>query len=196
MGIDTHGREAVDAGMSVVHRLPDGGTMADLSKPKTPHDPWFIGFPFLAAPRSAGSARRERRRSSWLIALGCRLRRTAIDRELAAGADPDSSECRHLRASQLTSEGNREALAGAYERLLDAATSFPPLDVLPVNWRAVRAARPRLERLAHRLRKDRGVRAQGVARARLLLTDQNTALHVRDPDSRLTDEVRSTLALL
>jgi hypothetical protein len=170
--------------------------MADLGKHKTSHDPWFIGFPFLPAPRTAASARHERLRSSWLIALRCRLRRTALDRELAAGADPDSSECRHMRASQLTSESNREALAAAYERLLHAATSFPPLDVLPVNWRAVRAARPRLERLAQRLREDHGVRAQGVARARLLLTDGDWALHVKDRDSRLMDEVRSTLALL
>jgi hypothetical protein len=170
--------------------------MANLNEHKTSHDPWFIGFPFLPAPNGAGSARGELRRSSWLIALRCRLRRTAIDRQLAAGADPDSSECRHMRASQLTSESNREALAAAYERLLHAATSFPPLDVLPVNWRAVRAATPRLERLAERLREDRCVRAQGVARARLLLTDRDTALHVKDRDTRLMDEVRSTLALL
>ena len=170
--------------------------MADLSKNKTPRDPWFIGFPFLPEPRRAGSARRERRRSSWLIALRCRLRRKVIDRELAAGADPESSDCRHMRASQLTSESNRESLAAAYERLLRAATSFPPLDVLPVNWRAVRAARPRLERLAERLREDRGVRAQGVARARLLLADRDTALHDKDRESRLMDEVRSMLALL
>ena len=106
-------------------------------------------------------------RSSWLTALRCRLRRNAVDRELAAGADPDSSECRHLRASELTGESNRKALAAAYERHIVAATSSPPLDVLPVNWRGVRAATPRLDRLAQSLREDPGVRVQGVARARL-----------------------------
>ena len=170
--------------------------MADLSKHKASHDPWFIGFPFLPATPVAGAARHEPLRSSWLIALRCRLHRNVIDRQLAAGADPDSSQCRHMRAAQLTSESNREALATAYERLLCAATGFPRLDVLPVNWRAVCAARPRLERLAERLREDCGIRAQGVARARLLLTDPDTALNVKDRDSPLMDEVRSTLALL
>lgn len=135
-------------------------------------------------------------RSLRLTALRCRLRRNAIDRELAAGADPDSSECRHLRASELTGESNRKALAAAYERHIVAATSFPPLDVVPVNWRGVRAATPRLDRLAQRLREDRGVRAQGVARARLLLADGDSALHDKDDDSGLVHEVRSTLALL
>lgn len=135
-------------------------------------------------------------RSSWLTALGCRLRRNAVDRELAAGADPDSSECRHLRASELTGESNRQALAVAYERHIVAATSSPPLDVVPVNWRGVRAATPRLDRLAQRLREDPGVRAQGVARARLLLTDRKSALYDKGDDSGLVHEVRSTLALL
>jgi hypothetical protein len=131
-----------------------------------------------------------------LTALRCRLRRNAIDKELAAGADPDSGECHHRRASELTSESNRQALAAAFERHLAAATSFPPLDVLPVNWHGVRAATPRLERLVKRLREDPGVRVQGIARARLLLTDADSALYAKDDDTRLADEVRSTLALL
>ena len=171
--------------------------MTDLNQHKSSNSPWFIGFPFLPAPqRSGGFPKREPLRSSWLIALRCRLRRNAIDRELAAGADPDSSECRHLRAAELTGERNRQALAAAYERHLFAATSFPPHDVVPVNWRGVRAARPRLDRLAHRLREDPCVRAQGVARARLLLTDGDSALYATDDGLSLGDEVRWTLALL
>ncbi len=169
--------------------------MTDLSERKPAHSPWLMGFPFLPAPRTP-NAGREPLRSSWLTALRCRLRRNAIDRELAAGADPESSECRHLRASQLTTQSNREALAAGYERLLAAATTFPPLDMLPVNWRGVRAATARLDRLAQRLREGGPVSAQGVARARLLLTDRDGALHDRVSDSRLRDEVRSTLALL
>lgn len=170
--------------------------MTDLIKHRSSYNPWIIGFPFLPPPRTPGEPpRREPLRSSWLIALRCRLRRNAIDRELAAGADPDSSECRHLRAAELTVASNREALAAAYERLLVAATSFPPLDVVPANWSGVRAAKPRLEHLARRLRGDSGVRAQAVARARLLLTERDSALHTKD-DLSLVDEVRSTLALL
>jgi RecB family endonuclease NucS len=65
-----------------------------------------------------------------------------------------------------------------------------------VNWRGVRAATPQLERLVERLREDPGVRVQGIARARLLLTDADSALYAKDDDLRLADEVRSTLALL
>jgi hypothetical protein len=131
-----------------------------------------------------------------LIALRCRLRRNAIDQELAAGADPESSECRHLRASELTAQSNRQALAAAYERHIAAATRFPQLDVVRVNWRGVRAATPRLVHLARRLREDPRLRAQGVARARLLLTDRDSALYAKGDDLSLVNEVRSTLALL
>jgi hypothetical protein len=169
--------------------------MSDLTKHKSSHHPWTTGFPFLWVPRTpSGLPLRERR--SWLIALRCRLRRKAIDKELAAGADPDSTECRHLRASELTGQRNRHALAAALERHIAGAATIPPLDVLPVNWRGVRAASPRLDRLAQRLREDPRVRTQGVARVQLLLTDGESALYAKDRDTSLVDEVRSTLALL
>jgi hypothetical protein len=57
-----------------------------------------------------------------LVALRCRLRRNAIDTELAAGVDPDSSECHHRRTVELTAESTRQALAAAVERHLAAAT--------------------------------------------------------------------------
>lgn len=158
--------------------------------------PSFMGFPFLPVPRLAERfPDGEKRKRGWLVALRCRMHRSAIDRELADGADPDASDCRHLRAAQLTSRSNREALASAYERLLKAATSFPQLEIVPVNWRAIRKATPRLTHLAARLRQDRSVRVHGVARATLLLNDPEGPLYAKE-DSRLVDEVRSTLALL
>jgi hypothetical protein len=176
---------------------PRWRAMTDLTKPSSSYNPWISGFPLLSPPATPdGSRTRAPIRGSWLIALRCRLRRNAVDRELAVGADPDSSECRHRRASELTGDSNRKALADAYERHIVAATSFPPLDVVPVNWSGVRAATPRLDRLAQRLREDPGVRAQGVARARLLLTDGDSVLYAKDDDMGLVDEVRSTLALL
>jgi hypothetical protein len=126
----------------------------------------------------------------------CQLRRRSIDRELAAGADPESSECLHRRASALTRESDRHALAAAYERHLNASMNSPQLDVLRVNWPAVRAASPRLERLVQRLREDPGVTPRGVARARLLLADRDSPLYVQGDTMRFEDEVRSTLALL
>ena len=170
--------------------------MTDLTKHRSSYNPWIIGFPHLPAPRAPGEDRpRERGRSSWLVALRCRLRKNSIDRELAAGTNPDSSDCRHLRAAQLTAASSRRSLADAYERHIAAATRSPQLDVIGINWSAVRAATTRLEHLVRRLRNDPRVRAQGVARARLLLTEGDSALHAKD-DLSLIDEVRSTLALL
>ena len=171
--------------------------MTDLTKFRSEYNPWIIGFPSLPGWRRTpgGQPGRDPLRS-WYTALRCRLRRNTIDRALAAGADPESSECRHMRAAELTAASNRNALAAAYERHVVAATSDPPLEVLPVNWSGVRAATPRLELLAKRLREDPRVRAQGVARARLFLADGESALYDKSDDLRLVHEVRSTLALL
>jgi hypothetical protein len=171
--------------------------MTDPTKHRPSYTPWMMGLPFLPAqPRPPRLPRREPRRRSWLIALRCRLRRNSIDRELAAGVSPNSSECRHLRATELTAASNREALAGTFERFVVAATRSPQLNVIPVNWRAVRAATPCLDHLARRLREEPGVRAQGVARARLLLTGRDSALHANDDGLSFVDEVGSALALL
>lgn len=160
-------------------------------------------FRFLPTPRTSGGHQAETRsrtlkpaRSSWRAILRCRLRRKAVDRELAAGADPNSSACRRHRASELTDEGNREALAVSYEHLLVGMTHTLPIGLAHVNWSAVRVATPLLDDLAERLRRDPAVRAQGVARAQLLLADRDSALYGRSDESRLVAEVRSTLALL
>ena len=157
----------------------------------TEQKPWAVSYPFLSPMRD----RREPRRS-WLIALRCRLRRSAIDRELAAGQDVESSECRQRRAAELTRESSRFALATAYERLLVCILSPQPYGLLPINWDGVRAARPRIEALAKRLREDPRVKAQGAARARLLLMERDSALYAKHDVAGLVHEVRSSLALL
>jgi hypothetical protein len=171
--------------------------MPDLTKHRSSFNPWIMAFPFLPArfevPSSDGGWIPMRR--SWLDALRCRLHRTEADRKLAAGADPDSSECLHLRAAELTAASNREELAAAYERLLVDVTRSPHLDVIGVNWSGVRMAAPRISRLVERLRDDPHVRVQGAARAHLLRSDRHGALYSKD-DLELTHEVRATLALL
>lgn len=169
--------------------------MPDVRNPKPPQSPWSTGLPFVAAP-APRETKSEYGPASWLVALGCLLHRNAIDRELAAGSDPDASECRQRRASQLTAQTSREALAADYEQLQTAATSASPLDAAPPNRRRIRAARPALDRLVNRLREDRSVRAAGVARARLLLTDRHSALYAKNRDAGLVDEVRAVLARL
>jgi hypothetical protein len=79
--------------------------MSDPTKHRSSHHPLTAGFPFLWVPRTP-SGLPLRKRRSLLIALGCRPRRNAIDNELVARAEPDSTECRHVRASELTGPGH------------------------------------------------------------------------------------------
>lgn len=194
MGINTHGHGALDGATSLSINDSRETTMPYLTDHKPSQSPWSTGFP-VPTPGTPDTRTRPGR-PPWLVALRCRLHRNAIDRELAAGGDPDSSECRHLRASQLTAQRSRESLATAYERFLAGAMSVFPLDAVPLNWRGIRAATPSLDRLAQRLRQDRSVTPQGVARARLLLVARDSALNDKEAESRLVDEARSILALL
>ena len=171
--------------------------MTDLTKYRSSYNPWIIGFPSLPAVRPGGDSRRQDpKRRPWIARLRCRLHRDAIDQELAAGADPNSSECRHRRAAELTTPSERRKLAAVYERLVVQSASPPMLSAAPVNWQGVRAATPRLVMLAAKLRANPRVRAQGVAQARLLVTSGTSSLYLHHDESRLVDEVRSALALL
>ena len=154
--------------------------MTDRIQHASSQNPWIVGFPVpLGLQTPPGS---HVRRGSFLAGLRCRLRRGELDRELAAGADPQSSECLHRRACELTARSQREELAAAYEQLLADALTPPSFLRAPVNRSGVR--------------EDRDVRAQGVARARVLLTDAAGPLYAPGGGPRLGDAVRSALASL
>lgn len=166
-------------------------TMTTHTKDRSTHSPRIPTGRYPSAP----GAPREAARSSWRTTLRCRLRRKAIDRELAAGADTSLSECLRRRASELTGESSREDLAISYEHLLVGMTHTLPIGLAHVNWRAVRVATPLIDRLVKRLRGDSRVRAHGAARAKLLLAERGSALYGKD-SRRLVDDVRSVLAAL
>jgi hypothetical protein len=142
---------------------------------------------------SASSQSAEGRFRAW---VPYRLQRGTIDRELAAGADPDSTPYRHRRACELTAERERSRLARTIDHLLARSETPPSLTIAPINWRGVRTSRARLRRLAERLRGSATVNPQGVARAEVLLTDAGSPLYAPGDMPGLSDEVRSTLALL
>ena len=108
-----------------------------------------------------------------------RLRGTALDRQLAAGQEPEHSGRLALRAAQLVTPGNREQLAVAWEHMMVRAQSprRPGDPAAPLARAPIAAARRQISELTAALRVARPVPAGGVARARLLLTDGSGPLY-------------------
>jgi hypothetical protein len=148
------------------------------SKPKPTSNPWMARFLYLPVPGAPSDSP-----------------------EKAAPESPESTRrpigaaLRGLFGKKAMDRRTREALAVSYENLLAGLTHTLPFGLAHPNWRAVRVATPLLERLADRLRQDPGVRAHGIARAKRLLSERESALYARD-DVRLADEARSVLAAL
>src|SRR4051812_50189730 len=109
--------------------------------------------------------------ADWLTA---RLRARSIDREVAAGASPDDSVLRSLRASYLVKPRTRQLFAESLASALAEATGCPhPLRgaQVPVARRNVLSAIVPTRALLARLRLDSPVSVAGMARVELLLTD-------------------------
>jgi hypothetical protein len=102
-----------------------------------------------------------------------------LDHELANGASPDSTVDRSLRAQSLVRPGTRRDLARSMERVLAAATQRPTAGRLPapVSRAPVAACAAELNELISRLLAPGPVAAQGVAQARLLLTEAGGPLY-------------------
>ena len=108
------------------------------------------------------------------------LHRSALDAQLAAGADPDSASELALRAGQLTSRSHRRRLADSLDDIVALAEGGRPRvsSVPPIRLREVRAARAALLGLARDLRRDGLVAAAGVAQTQRMLTDGTGPLYV------------------
>ena len=98
---------------------------------------------------------------------------TRLDRQLAAGVDPEMSTALSQRARWLQGARRRRALARSLERDIEMAERATPAAAaaLPVNRDEVVRARPLLFEILERLREPEAVSARGVALVRLLLTD-------------------------
>jgi hypothetical protein len=108
------------------------------------------------------------------VALGVRLHRRALDRDLASGIAGWRSPAHAARVRQLTHPKHRRRVAHALEHLLwAAATPRAQLArgaVAPCRV-SVAATAGQIMSLAGRLRSDEPVAAAGVARLEALLTD-------------------------
>jgi hypothetical protein len=102
-----------------------------------------------------------------------RLHTRRLDEELAAGADPNADPLRHARALDLVEgETRRRIAANLRQALAEAEAPRHPFSIkAPIARAALRDAREDVEDVAERLGGPAPVRPQGVARARLLLTD-------------------------
>jgi hypothetical protein len=113
--------------------------------------------------------------------LRCRTRWRAreLDRRLAAGADPMESDDLSLRTAKLGSARTRARLAAELRAAVVLADApFDPLRMPPVRLRRgeIHANRELLLELADRLRADRPVGVEGLARVARLAREPASAL--------------------
>ena len=107
-------------------------------------------------------------------------RRTSLDAELAAGADPSRDPALELRAHQLTGPATRRAIATTIHHLLDEAQG-PRAAVLdarpPLQRDAILAAREDLLAIAERLTGAASVTPRSAALAAQLVWDAGSPVY-------------------
>ena len=137
------------------------------------------------------------RRVRWWDRLMARLRASALDQELAAGASPEATVALAVHAGRLCEPAQRRLLARSLTQIV-AASDLPVRSRLkaPVCRPAVQRARPELAALAGRLGASGPVDVHGVARVRTLLADGTGPLYRPAPPERLRREVVEVLAAL
>jgi hypothetical protein len=121
-----------------------------------------------------------------------RLNCFRLDAQLAAGQPAESSARHARRARMLVAPRARRSLADSWEHLLTVATR--PARGLsgraPIRRRQVLRAEPEIRDLIGALNASGPVPAQGVAMARLLLTDGTSLIYsVGDDDADLAELV-------
>jgi hypothetical protein len=116
-----------------------------------------------------------------------------LDRELAAGADPNRGLALRARARLLIAQ--RAGVASTLQRYLAEAEKpreqrWAPV---PVRWDAVVSAAPQLQELARRLREHEPISPQGIARTSLLLSDGTGPLYGRANQAGIWTAARAAL---
>ena len=118
--------------------------------------------------------------------------RTALDEQLAAGAQPKAGTLLYHRAEQLGTRAVRDRLARELDQTVHTAHQPAPVREtgLPLRRREVRATEEDIRALARRLRDERPIDVQGVAMVVVLLADPSGPLY-RAGDMSLRFAVRS-----
>jgi hypothetical protein len=151
-----------------------------------------------SATRRRGGARARRRSrggasvaaAPLLLRLRVYLTRGSLDRQIARGVALARTPALTLRAHQLAAESVRRSLAADLRHAVSYAErveSRTPLSAVMLEPARVRAGRGAILRLAERLEQDAPVSPQGVALARVLLTDAASPLFDRDSERTVTE---------
>jgi hypothetical protein len=126
------------------------------------------------------------------------LRRGALDRRIARGADTHESPQLARRARQLTSRRRRRRLAGGIRNLVHAAEQ--PVRALsaaaPLQRREIMRERGFLLQLAIDLESDDELSPRGVALIETLLTDGGSPVYSPLPPGALRDALTHAHAAL
>jgi hypothetical protein len=138
-----------------------------------------------------------RRAGLWQRLAVC-LHAARLDREIAAGASPDVTVALALRAQALVRMSVRHGLAKSVQRIVDSSTGTtvsgrPRVPLCPDR---VADAREELQGLIELLQTPGPVAAQGVARARALLSDGSGPLYHRGSRDDLRTRVHQTVDAL
>ncbi len=130
------------------------------------------------------------------VRIRTRVRRSRLDRQLAEGADPAASAELEHRATQLGSTAERARIANALVEALGDARRGEPMTLRTRPQReVVRDAADDILTLVLRLRDDRPVAPQGVARAARLAEDRSGPMYRHDAGD-LPEAVSSALSAL
>ncbi len=123
-----------------------------------------------------------------------RLRTSALDEQLAAGASPESSVALALHAGHLCRPQQRRLLARSLNEIA-LSCEAPARGRLkaPVCRHGVTRARPELAAVVERLAAAGPVDVRGVARIRSLLADGTGPLYREARPGHLRDELRAAL---
>lgn len=125
----------------------------------------------------------------------------SLDRQLAAGTNPEATPTLAARAQDIVSLPSRRALARDWEHLTKAARrssrssgTRPP--AAPIQASQVAAAEPAIRDLISRLTTPLPVTAQGVAMASVLLTDATGPVYRRRGPVTLDAAIAAAIAQL
>jgi hypothetical protein len=132
------------------------------------------------------------------VRLSVIARRSDLDQQLAAGADPRTDPSLKLRAAQLCRMRVRRAIARRLGEMIDAARSGSdgPMSIGPVAGAQILAEADALRDLAVRLVGVRPVNPMGVALAKVLVSDAHSPLRVGGEPGMLRAAARLATAAL